>query len=44
MFGCGVCLSFDPELSHTPGWTGVQTQVHVVDGARGKVNGANDVV
>ena len=44
MFGCGACLSFDPELSHTPGWTGVRTQVRVVDGARGKVNSANDAV
>ena len=36
--------SFDPKLSYTPGWTGVQTQVHAVDGVRGEVNGTSDVV
>ena len=37
-------LSFDPKLSHTPRWTGVRMQVHVVDGARGEVSGTSDVV
>ena len=36
--------SFDPELNHTPRWTGVQMQVHMVDGARGEVNGTSDMV
>ena len=27
-----------------PTWSGVQMQVHAVDGARGEVNGASDVV